>query len=79
MRATEIILPVVRIARDKPVISKVTRVGDLEERSKGRSKPSQVMDWRAGETGSLLEPPDYQKLGGPWVNGKDPANGASSE
>jgi len=26
-----------------------------------------------GDAGSTIEPPDYQKLGGPWVNGKDPA------
>ena len=26
-----------------------------------------------GDKGSLLEPPAYQKLEGPWVNGKDPS------
>ena len=44
-----------------------------EKRSKERGKPNQVMGWHAGETGSLLHPPDYMKLAGPWVDGKDPA------
>jgi predicted dehydrogenase len=44
-----------------------------EKRSKERGKPNQVMGWHAGETGSTLTPPDYQKLAGPWVDGKDPA------
>jgi predicted dehydrogenase len=45
----------------------------LEARSKKRGKPSHVMGWKAGDKGSLLSPPDYQKLEGPWVDGKDPA------
>ena len=44
-----------------------------EERSQLRGKPNQVIGWKAGDTGSLLEPPSYQKLEGDWVNGKDPA------
>ena len=44
-----------------------------EERSHKRGKPEQVQGWKAGETGSLLTPPSYQKLEGPWVNGVDPA------
>jgi hypothetical protein len=46
-----------------------------EARSKARGKPNQVMGWHAGEIGSVVVPPEYQKLGGPWVNGKDPAEG----
>jgi hypothetical protein len=49
-----------------------------EKRSKSRGKPNQVMGWKAGETGSLLEPPDYQKLAGPWKDGKDPADGGAA-
>ncbi|MDB5308874.1 MAG: gfo/Idh/MocA family oxidoreductase [Gemmataceae bacterium] len=45
----------------------------LETRSKKRGKPNQVMDWAGGDKGSTLTPPDYQKLEGPWVDGKDPA------
>lgn len=48
-----------------------------EERSKLRGKPNQVIGWKAGDTGSLLESPEYnQKLEGPWVDGKDPAENA---
>lgn len=48
----------------------------LEERSKKRGKPSHTLGWTAGDTGSLLVPPDYQKLEGPWVDGRDPADNA---
>lgn len=44
-----------------------------EARSKKRGKPNQVIGWKAGDEGSLLNPPEYQKLEGPWINGKDPA------
>jgi predicted dehydrogenase len=44
-----------------------------EKMSKERAKPNQVMGWHAGTTGSLLDPPAYQKLEGDWVDGKDPA------
>lgn len=47
--------------------------GQWEARSKKRGKPNQIMGWKAGDTGSLLTPPAYQKLEGPWVDGKDPA------
>jgi len=32
-----------------------------------------VPGWKAGDSGSLLHPEDYQKLAGPWTNGVDPA------
>ena len=44
-----------------------------EKRSKARGKPNQIQGWEAGDKGSLLTPPAYQKLEGPWVDGKDPA------
>lgn len=44
-----------------------------EARSKKRGKPNQIQGWKAGDKGSTLEPPAYQKLEGPWVDGKDPA------
>lgn len=43
------------------------------ERCLARRQPNQVFGWSAGDTGSTLRPPAYQKLAGPWVNGKDPA------
>ena len=36
-----------------------------------------VQGWSAdAEEGSILFPPDYQALAGPWINGKDPAGPA---
>jgi hypothetical protein len=32
-----------------------------------------VPGWTASDTGSLLSPPDYMSLAGPWNNGVDPA------
>jgi predicted dehydrogenase len=48
---------------------------NLEKRSKARGKPTQIIGWTGGDRGSTLEPPEYQKLEGPWMNGKDPAAG----
>jgi hypothetical protein len=45
-----------------------------EERSRKRGKPNQILGWHGGDSGSVLVPPDYQKLEGPWVNGQDPAD-----
>jgi len=33
----------------------------------------QIPGWKAGTTGSVLRPEEYQKLAGPWVGGVDPA------
>lgn len=44
-----------------------------EARSKKRGKPNQILGWAGGDKGSTLEPPEYQKLEGPWIGGKDPA------
>ncbi len=44
-----------------------------EQRSKKRGTPNHILGWQGGDKGSKLEPPDYQKLEGPWVDGKDPA------
>ncbi|WP_164100765.1 Gfo/Idh/MocA family protein [Candidatus Laterigemmans baculatus] len=44
-----------------------------EERSEARGKPNHIPGWTAGDHGSTLEEPDYMKLAGPWVDGKDPA------
>ena len=49
----------------------------LEARSKGHGKPGQVRGWNAGDAGSVVVPPDYQKLAGPWKGDKDPADTAS--
>jgi predicted dehydrogenase len=46
-----------------------------EKMSKNRDKPRHIPGWKAGDTGSLLVEPDYMKLAGPWIDGKDPAEG----
>ena len=59
----------------KPVEADASWASMWEKRSKGRGKPNQIAGWTGGDAGSLLTPPDYQKLAGPWVDGKDPAEG----
>jgi predicted dehydrogenase len=43
-----------------------------EEMSERRAKPRHVAGWRAGDKGSVLKPPAYQKLAGEWVDGRPP-------
>jgi predicted dehydrogenase len=59
----------------KPVPADPSWASRWEARSKERGKPNQIIGWAGGESGSGLTPPPYQKLGGPWVDGKDPAAG----
>lgn len=44
-----------------------------EARSKKRGKPNQIIGWQGGDKGSVVQPPEYQKLEGPWIDGNDPA------
>jgi predicted dehydrogenase len=44
-----------------------------EKVSHERGKPVHVQGWHADQEGSLLTPPEYQKLEGDWTNGHDPA------
>ncbi|MFN4261170.1 MAG: Gfo/Idh/MocA family protein [Gemmataceae bacterium] len=60
--------------RRKPAVADASWAAQWEKRSQARGKPNQILGWQAGDTGSLLEPPDYMKLAGPWINGKDPAS-----
>ena len=57
----------------KPVEADSSWAAQWEERSKKRGKPNQIIGWTGGDKGSTLTPPDYQKLEGPWIDGKDPA------
>lgn len=59
----------------RPVEADASWAAAWEKRSKMRGKPNQTIGWTAGDTGSVLNPPEYMKLAGPWVNGKDPAEG----
>jgi predicted dehydrogenase len=45
----------------------------LERKSKDRGRPNQIIGWTGGDRGSTLEPPDYQSMAGPWIDGRDPA------
>ncbi|MEQ8846723.1 Gfo/Idh/MocA family oxidoreductase [Botrimarina sp.] len=47
-----------------------------EKMSYQEASPKHVPGWHAGDKGSKLIPPDYQKLAGPWKNGEDPAPSA---
>jgi predicted dehydrogenase len=57
----------------KPVPADGTWAAQWEKRSDDRGKPNQIIGWQGGEAGSTLKAPEYMKLAGPWVNGKDPA------
>jgi predicted dehydrogenase len=46
-----------------------------ERLSKTHAKPRHVPGWTAGDTGSLFYPHEYQKLAGPWIDGKPPKQG----
>jgi len=43
-----------------------------ERMSKERAKAKHIPGWKAGDAGSTLTPPEYQKLAGPWLDGKPP-------
>jgi predicted dehydrogenase len=60
----------------KPIDADPSWASRWEARSKKHGKPNQVAGWHADEKGSTITPEDYQKLGGPWVNGRDPAESA---
>jgi predicted dehydrogenase len=57
----------------KPLKADNSWAARWEKRSKERGKPNQVAGWHGGDLGSVVVPPEYQKLGGPWTDGKDPA------
>ena len=43
-----------------------------ESMSRSRHKPNHVPGWRAGDKGSVLRPPSYQRLAGLWIDGRPP-------
>ena len=45
-----------------------------ERRSATGGPAHHVTGWKAGNTGSVLYPEEYQKLAGPWTGGVDPAS-----
>jgi predicted dehydrogenase len=62
----------------KPIDADSSWADKWEMRSKDRGKPNQIIGWEGGEIGSVVVPPDYMKLAGPWTNGKDPADSVAS-
>jgi predicted dehydrogenase len=60
----------------KPIEADASWAARWEARSKKHGKPNQIAGWHGGEKGSTLHPEDYQKLGGPWLHGQDPAEKA---
>jgi predicted dehydrogenase len=58
-----------------PILADPSWADRWEARSKEHGKPNQIIGWQAGDIGSSITPEPYQKLGGPWTNGKDPAEG----
>lgn len=59
--------------RRRPTRADASWATKWERRSDERGQPSQIIGWSGGNRGSTLEPPDYQRLEGDWVNGVDPA------
>jgi predicted dehydrogenase len=57
----------------RPVPADATWAARWEQRSRERAPVNQVAGWAGGDRGSVVIPPPYQRLGGPWVNGQDPA------
>ena len=43
-----------------------------ERMSRAKSTPRHVPGWTAGDVGSVLYPPEYQKLAGAWIDGRPP-------
>jgi len=43
-----------------------------EKISAERGRAPHIPGWKANDYGSVLEEPDYMKLGGPWIDGKAP-------
>jgi predicted dehydrogenase len=59
----------------KPTEADASWAAKWEARSKKHGTPNQIIGWNGGDSGSTLTPPAYQKLAGPWIDGKDPAQG----
>ena len=57
----------------KPKEADASWARNWEQRSHQRGKPSHILGWEGGDKGSTLTPPAYQKLEGPWKDGKDPS------
>jgi predicted dehydrogenase len=59
--------------RKQPVRADETWAARWERRSHDRGRPNQIQNWAGRDRGSVVISPDWQRLAGPWVNGRDPA------
>jgi predicted dehydrogenase len=67
---------VYQVDRDGRVVgADASWAANWERMSKSHARPNHVPGWTAGDAGSTLEPPEYQKLAGPWIDGKPPKKG----
>jgi predicted dehydrogenase len=57
----------------RPVDADATWAARWEQRSHQQGRPNQIQGWAGGDAGSVVVPPDYQRLAGTWTNGQDPA------
>ncbi len=62
-----------------PVPADASWAARWEQRSENRGQPNQIIGWNGGNRGSTLEPPEYQRLEGPWIDGRDPAANTSTD
>ncbi len=62
--------------RRRPVQGDSSWATRLERKSRERGRPNQIAGWTGGDRGSTLEPPEYQRLAGPWTDGRDPGRPA---
>jgi len=65
--------------RRRPAVGDASWATRLERRSHDRGRPTQIIGWTGENRGSTLEPPEYQRLAGPWENGQDPTRPAGRE
>jgi hypothetical protein len=60
----------------KPTTGNGSWAAQWEKRSKARGKTNEIIGYHGDASGSRLFPEEYQKLGGAWINGRDPAESA---
>jgi hypothetical protein len=60
-----------------PVLADASWAKQWEQKSHTRAKPNHVMGWKGDDSGSVLNPPDYMKLAGPWAGEEPPAAAGS--
>lgn len=62
----------------RPVPADASWARRWEQRSHEHGRPNQILGWQGGDSGSVVVPPEWQRLAGPWINGRDPAAGTNT-